>query len=230
MTRNEAWERLQVTPDQVASQPIIGRTLSKIGTRKQIIELLQESEVPELRAVLEKIQELPLTRPMGPREKKSHPTPDAIPMEAFCLSAGVPTLKFLSLVIVEALTRNADLAKLIASAAHPQVTQKTVEVALEEPIIWKDKNGEVHVVAPPGGDAARKLLHQHAGFLPMPKNSVVQIFGGAQIDARQQTQVTLPPVEDEARNMTDRFNQRFLANRPQLVARVEDMDEEEVSE
>ena len=204
MNRNEAWERLQVTPDQVANQPIIGRTLSKIGTRKQIIEILQESEVPELRAVLEKIQELPLTRPMGPREKKSHPTPDAIPMEAFCLSAGVPTLKFLSLVIVEALTRNADISKLIASAAHPNVTEKTVEMALD------------------GDLAAAKLLHQHAGFLPMPKNSVVQIFGGAQIDARQQTQVTLPPVEDEARNMTDRFNQRFLANRPQLVAPVEE--------
>jgi hypothetical protein len=204
LTRNEAWERLQVTPAQVANQPIIGRTLSKIGTRKQIIELLQESEVPELRAVLEKIQELPLTRPMGPREKKSHPTPDAIPMEAFCLSAGVPTLKFLSLVVVEALTRNADISKLIASAAHPNVTEKTVEMALD------------------GDLAAAKLLHQHAGFLPMPKNSVVQIFGGAQIDARQQTQVTLPPVEDEARNMTDRFNHRFLANRPQLVAPVEE--------
>ncbi len=194
LTPNEFWERLNVTPEQVAEQPIISRTLSKIGNRAQINELLQESEVAELRAVWQKIREMPKSRPMGPRAKKSNPTPDAIPMEAFCLAAGVPTLRFLGFVIGEALQRNQNLSKLIASAAHPDVTEKTVSMALD------------------GDLGAAKLLHQHAGFLPMPKNSVVQIFGGAQIDARQQTQVTLPPVEDDARTMTERFNQRFLTS------------------
>ncbi len=208
MIRNEFWERLGVTPEQVAEQPIISRTLSKIGNRSQVNELLQESEVPELRAVWGKIREMPKTRPMGPRVKKSNPTPDAIPMEAFCLSAGVPTLRFLGLLIAEALARNSDLSKLIASAAHPEVTKKTVDLALD------------------GDLTAAKLLHQHAGFLPMPKNSVVQIFGGAQIDARQQTQVSLPPVEDDARAMTERFNRRFVAAPEKIPARAMEMLED----
>ena len=192
MTRDEAWERLGVRPQDVAGQPIIGRMLAKIGPRRAIIKLLRESEVPELRAVLAKVMELP-------DSKRTL----SIPMEAFCVAARVPTLRFLGLVIGEALARNADISKLIAAAAHPAVTRKTVHLAMQ------------------GSLSAAKMLHQHAGFLPAPKGAVVQIFNRTHIDARSESSMVLPAMEDESRRLTERFHDRFLTSAPAPTLDIE---------
>ena len=58
------------------------------------------------------------------------------------------------------------------------------------------------------GDKSRKMILDHARFLPMPKSQTVNVYGDATIDqSRKMSNVTvLPALEAGAKRMADRFN------------------------
>ena len=175
----ESYILLDVDPDEVASQPKIEHLFRDIGGVIRVFEYLEGSEEPEARRILEA------------RNRLSVRQAAVLPFEAFCVAAKVPTKKAFGVISQEVMEQGAKASALIARARHPEVVQYTVEQALT-----------------PAGTQERKMLHLAAGMLPQPKGNVT-VFGGVAIDSRnQQVNVSvLPPVEDSAKRLADRFGE-----------------------
>lgn len=112
-------------------------------------------------------------------------------LEALCEAAAIPTSEFLGSTIAAIHSRNIDIGKLIASAAHPKVVEATIENA-------QTRNGFMD----------RKMMHDHVGFLPLPKgmninidNSKKTLIAGGQSDLSRPVEniarTALPSFEDE---------------------------------
>lgn len=202
---SECLERIGVTADQIAEAPKISSVLRRsIGGRAKVLELLQGSSEPDARKILKVVEEV------GRRGRTG------LPLEAYAIAAGLTTRRMFELVAGEAFVRSGEEAALVAATAHPKVVRKSVEMAL---------TGK--------GVNDRKMLHQHAGFLPMPKTQFVTMNGGQQINASSQTQVNvavLPSVEDSVKRLSDRFNEQPSA--PLMIAErvIEQEDEEDEEE
>ncbi|HEV2172525.1 MAG TPA: hypothetical protein VGR71_03110 [Nitrospira sp.] len=111
-------------------------------------------------------------------------------LEALCETAGIPTSEFLGSTIAAIHSRNVDIGKLIASAAHPKVVEATIENA-------QTRNGFMD----------RKMMHDHVGFLPLPKgmninidNSKKTLVAGGESNLRpveNLSRTALPSFEDD---------------------------------
>lgn len=166
---------LEVTEDALAGSPKIEHLFKSIGGSEKVIEFLAGSEEPEARAIVE------LRRRLNRDQAK------AVPFEAYCIAANVPTKKMFGIIAAEAADQSAKATSLLADATHPMVVEATVKNALD-----------------PLGSKDREMLHKAKGFVPIPKTAVTFVKN---MDARQQTQVNvLPPVEDAVRRLSDRFN------------------------
>jgi len=122
-------------------------------------------------------------------------TPDShkskLKLEALCETAGIPSSEFLGSTIAAIYSRNVDIGKMIAAASHPKVVEATVENA-------QTRNGFMD----------RKMMHDHMGFLPLPKgmninidNSKKTLVAGGQSDLSRPVEnlakTALPSFEDE---------------------------------
>jgi hypothetical protein len=113
-----------------------------------------------------------------------------LPVEAFCLAAGVPTNRVLEIVVATATRLGAQASDLIAAVAHPRVVEKTIEMALTD-----------------DGHRDRETLHKHAAFLPRPAGQSVRVNVTQNTQATAQaTVVAAPPPEQTIRRLVDRFN------------------------
>jgi hypothetical protein len=209
----------------VAAEPQISGILKRVGNREKILDYLRGSDAPEARKILEAADLL------SKRERA------LLTVEAFCVAAKVPTRRAYGVIAEAVFEQSSNAATLIAAAAHPRVVERTVERALEKPQVVKLEGGGVKVIAAQDGFSDRKMLHQHAQFLPQPKGSTL-IFGNQTIDNRDQRQLNvsaLPPMEESVRRLSDRFNERLLTEGPkQIAAPVDvmsvDTDEDEDDE
>lgn len=117
-----------------------------------------------------------------------------LPIEAFCVAAGVSPLSILGVLTGEIVRMGAQASSVIAAINHPRVVQKSVEMALTD-----------------GGVADRMVLHRATGFLPSPKgaqtNISVQTTASAAATAEPQIAVVAPPPEQTIRRLVDRFNE-----------------------
>lgn len=221
----DAWVKLGVTPEQVSAVPQVSGVLKSAGGRAKILGYLRSSNEPDARKVLNIIDGVE-----GNSLKKLW-MDSAIPMEAFCVSADIPTRRLLELVAGEVFLRSGQEAGLLAAAAHPKIVKKSIQKALEEPVSVKQPDGTVKMEPAESGLADRRMLHQHAQFLPMPKTQFINMPHGT-IDNRQQTQVNVavaPPVEETVKRLSDRFNAHASAM-PVLEAVEVDEEEDEEDE
>ena len=177
---SEALALLEVTQEQLDGVPKIEHMFRGIGGTPKVFEYLEGSEEPEARALLS----------FRARLTERHIA--AVPFEAFCIAAGVTTKRMFGIISQEVMDQGEKMTKLLAKASHPQVVQATINNALM-----------------PFGEADRKMLHQNAGFVPVPRTSVTHFHGD--VDARTQTQniAVLPPVEDSVKRLNDRFNEQM---------------------
>lgn len=201
-TRDELYKRFSLTSEQVDSQPEISTILRRsVGGREKVFELLKSSSEVDAQKLVKIFVEL------GVHDSKY------LPLEAYALAAGLTTRRMFELVAGEAFAQSAQESALVAAVAHPNVVRKTVKSAL------KDK-----------GINDRRILHQHAGFLPMPKTQFVSMKGGNFIAGDQKNEVKvaiLPPAEETVRRLSDRFNEQpplMIAER--VIESGEDEDEE----
>ena len=118
---------------------------------------------------------------------------EGVPFEAYCVAAGVSPQEALALLTVEVFDQSSKASALLAASQHPAVTTATIQAALS-----------------PLGTAEKKMLHMHAGFLPLPKTSIVNVHGNHAVIGGEQKNVVLRPVEESVRTLGDRFNQRAL--------------------
>lgn len=194
-SRADAYERLGVDPTEVHKLPQITHILAKlsVGGRgsasgiEKAIEFLRGADNDDARNWLAVYDVLPES------------ARKLLPFEAFCLAANITTKRMLEVVTGACFEQSASTSALLAAASHPDVVGATV------------RNAKHY-----DGVADRKMLHQHAGFLPQPKNQTTILGAGA---VQNNTQITdnsknltiaasevLPGVESKMARIANRFN------------------------
>lgn len=146
------------------------------GGVPQVIEALRASDEEDALKFIEKYESL------------SESDQGKVTIEEVSVAAGVRPIDLLG-VATKALFQNAlTVAAIIASTAHPQVVEKSIERALMDQ-----------------GVRDREMLHQAMGFLPAPKgmtliNQKIQVANFAsKTPAEENAEEELPapaPVED----------------------------------
>ena len=131
-----------------------------------------------------------------------------LPIEAFCLAAGVPPIRALSLITASVVQMGANASTVILAISHPAVVQKTVEMALTDE-----------------GIEDRNTLHKASGFLPSPKGSQTTINVANNANASSSAAAAALPApapEDTIRRLVDQFNARTGRELPAAPAPVHD--------
>lgn len=174
---------LGVKADDLEDCAKIEHLITPIG-HARIFEYMSGSEDPDAKALLKIRKQLT-------RDQQA-----AVPFEVYCLAAGLSTKKVFGLIAAEAMDQEEKAKQLLFRVRHTDVLQATIENALD---------GEM-------GAADRRMLHQAANFVPVPKNSVTFIRNQTNDNRLQGATITasLPPVEDTIRRLGDRFNDNVL--------------------
>src|SRR5215467_2011383 len=150
--RQLAYARLGINPQDVERVPFLWPNLRGIARRLNRgraedaplvcpLDLLQWSEDPEARKVLQKY----LSVPESYRR--------LLPAEAYCCAAAVSPWRLLEIVTGVAVRLGTQSSAILAAVWHPRVVEKTIEMALTDE-----------------GTADRNALHLATGFTP-PKGS-----------------------------------------------------------
>lgn len=204
----EAWELLGVTPEQADAVPRIRNVISAAKLGDRVERFLRGSSNPIARKWLRAYDMIP-----------SKASAAQLPPEAFCVAAGVSTDALFGALAEAVLAQTRSESALLAALAHPEVVQATIASAML-----------------PEGGSDRKVLHQAAGFLPMPKTQILSMPGLRSIDARTQTVAAyLGPAEDDVRKLSDEFGAKILGAAPErllgpVVESVADEDGDSDSE
>lgn len=147
-----AYQHLGIDPKDVQCVPFFRTNLRRIArllNRRRDkdhphdapvrpLELLQSSSDPESRNVLAAY----LSVPQSYRR--------LLPLEAFCLAAGISPWRVLEIITVVAVRQGAQASAVLAALVHPRVVEKTVERAQED-----------------DGTRERMMLHKAVGFMPI---------------------------------------------------------------
>lgn len=125
-------------------------------------------------------------------------------LEELCKAADIPSDEFLGAVLSALWKRSIDIGKLTAIVAHPRIVEATIEAA----------QGKF-------GMPDRKMLLDHAGFLPQPKGQTINVG----VDARTAVSTTievgkgLPSFEDEGKKLNSamRTEMKALESAPESI-------------
>jgi len=169
-----------------------------------IFDILEASDHPDARKVLEKYYSVPVTyRSM-------------LNIESYSIAADVPTLRLLEIIVGTIVRMNHSLSEVISHIASPEVVSKTVEMAL------KDE-----------GSKDREMLHKSTGFIPTPRGgpSVRVNVNQAQnqVASAAASVVAAPRPEDTISRLVDRFNDArpaLPAPPPMAAELVDELPEE----
>lgn len=191
----EAYERLGVTQLDVDGLPQITPILNRLpgkGKSKGVnkaIEFLRGSAEPHARKWLAVYDSLPPS------------VSNLLPFEAFCLAADLAPKRVLEVITGACFEQSSSTSALLASSSHPDIVESTIRAA---------KNSQY-------GGADRKMLHQHSGFIPVPKNQTTIISSGGVQNNTQDNSKNLtvgisavPQIEDMMAKITNRFNTERL--------------------
>jgi len=142
--------------------------------RKAVIDAMRFSSEPSVQSFLKTYDDTPVC------DRKQ------IPLEAMALKAGVSIPELLGAIVLCFRSYQAQKVAMMAMAAHPEVTEKTIE------------NAKLA-----SGEADRRLMHTALGFLPTPKGASFNFnftqtqpgpaVGGAKDDGEEDTP---PDVND----------------------------------
>jgi len=185
-----AYQHLGIQPESVERVPFLWPNLRGIAHRLNrgrakdappvsALDLLQWSEDPEARKVLQKY----LSVPESYRR--------LLPAEAYCCAAGVSPFRVLEVIAGVAVRLGAQTSAVLAAVWHPRVVEKTIEMALTDE-----------------GIADRNALHRATGFTPLPKGSttIVNVQQNAQGHVPVNC-VPAPRPEDMIRRLSAAFNE-----------------------
>jgi len=184
VTREQVWAVPCVTPQirqQMAELRRADRTASDgRRTPSEPIYYVNCSDDPEARRFREAWYTLP----------KSHRK--IVPLEAYCVAAGISPIRLLSIIAASIVRLNASASAVLAASAHPRVVRKTIEMAMTD-----------------YGEADRATLHKAVGFLPTPKGTQISINATANAQAQAAAAaaaIPAPPPEATIRRLAERLN------------------------
>jgi hypothetical protein len=130
---------------------------------------------------------------LGPCEQEARGTADTL-----CKQAGFTALEMLRVVAAAACQYSMCVAQLFAAGALPSAVQRSIDVALTDE-----------------GIADRRMLFQHAGFLPTPAGSQTNIAITQANATVQRNVLALPRPEETIRRLSElrgRVNGRELGD------------------
>lgn len=198
----QAYEVLGVTAIDVSLVPRIEHLFRGLGGKQKVFEYLAGSEEKEARAIVD------LRAKVTPEQAR------VLPFEAFCVAVGVTTKRMIGLIQEEVFAQSRVAASILKDSSIPHIVECTVRQA--------------KTVA---GTQEKRMLLQSGGVLPLPKTTIMPVYGTLNVDQSQKTQVNqfavLPPVENTIQKISDRFNER---NPTAMLALPEPTDAEEDSE
>lgn len=131
----------------------------------------------------------------------------AIRLEDLCAAADITPDAFLGIVISALWKRNVDIGKLLAAMAHPRVVEATIDGAMR-----------------PQGVMDRKMMHDHIGFLPIPKGQVINV------DNSSKTLVAGSKVEQISGPGLPTFEEDGLIHSPVIRGRLNTPDLKQLPE
>lgn len=216
----EAYERLGVSESDVLVLPKISHILTNIpGGIDKCIEFIRGSGDPDARKFLATYDSLAAS------------VRKLLPVESFCLASGLTTKRTLELITGACFEQSASATELLAAASQPAVVLTTIKAALNK----RD------------GTADRKMLHMHAGFVPVPKSQTTIFSGNSkQLNAQlndnsvntNNNNLTIsagevPLIESKMAKITNRFNSERLGlaeseDRLRLLESTSESIEEEI--
>jgi hypothetical protein len=127
---------------------------------------------------------------------RERPGVPSLPIEAYCVAAGVNPISILGILTAEIVRCGASANAIIAAVNQPRVVQKLVDRALDD---GYDKSME-----------AASLLSKATGFLPSPRGAQTVVNVAANASASTDSKLALvsaPPAEQTIRRMIDRVNE-----------------------
>jgi hypothetical protein len=192
-------------PQISAQLGLIYRALASKNMPLDPIYYLRASDTPEAHQIIDAYYSL------------SKPLRTLLPLEAFCLKAGVPTMRAMELITITAMRFGLQSSAIIAHLTHPEVVQATIEDAT-------GPNPDLRA-------AAQTLLHKATGFLPQPKGNKTSIVVTQHAQATataQQATVVAPPPEATIRRLVDRFNDGTRALPPTSAVPIPEREAETV--
>jgi len=172
----DAYDRLEITPEQVAASPRIDQLLAAVGSRTKIFDYLAASEEPEARVVFNLRSRLTRSQQLN------------VPLEAYAVAAKLSTKKLFGLIMQEVMDNSTKISAMLAKIHHPEVVQTSIKQAKK-----------------PSGIKDREMLHKAVGFLPTPKNAFTVVVGDQHINRNKVNVAVLPPLENVARDLNQRF-------------------------
>ncbi|MGH7184551.1 MAG: hypothetical protein ACREJN_21610 [Nitrospiraceae bacterium] len=185
------YERTGITAEEVEAFPRITDCFEKLGGVDKVLQYLDGSDEPKAREIMRLHRLIPVADGYGRKVP--------VPFEALCVIAKVSKKKFLQMLVGEVCEHSDAMSNLLAASAHPDIVQKTIEVAVSDDY---------------GASEARSILHKHRGFLPTPKTQQVNIRGNVNQDNRQTTNnnatVLIGDLEfdnEKISRAVDRFNE-----------------------
>lgn len=187
---DNVYTRFEITAAQVEACPNISDAFDDIGGVVAVIEYLRSSDDGGAKELL---------RYWDMYKDSEDSAKSIIPFEAYCVAAKMTKKKLMQVVMGEVCEQSDVASTLLAAAAHPKIVQKTISVAQSDAF---------------GAGDARKILHQHRGFLPTPKTQQVNIHGNLNQDNRQDNRQTanislleLDKANERISRAVDRFNE-----------------------
>jgi len=196
---------LGVTREAIARQPVITPQLTKLA--KELREMAQTVPSTDARPESAMLVGSPIyylqaaddtlfpdaRRILDAYYSVSRGHRKLLPIEAFCVAAGVPTLRALEIIVATAVRLGAQASTMLVAVTQPAVVRKTVEMALTD-----------------DGVADRAMLHRATGLTPLPKGSQTTVNVSAQAGAVAAPTVAAiaaaPPPERTIQRLVDRFN------------------------
>ena len=147
--RQLAYRHLGVDSEKLEYTPFFGAQLRRIARvirgvegngppspRVQPLDLLEYSEDPDARKVADVYHSVPASYRR------------LLPLEAFCLAAGVSPWRVLEIITLVAVRQAAQASAIVAAVLHPRVVRKTADKALQD-----------------DGTRERMMIHKAVGFL-----------------------------------------------------------------
>lgn len=152
------------------------------GGLAQVIEALRASDEEDAQAFIKKYDEL------------SDSDRDRVSIEAIAVAAGIRVIDLLGAATKALFAQGETVAAILSSTARPQVTKKTIQMALQ------DK-----------GVRDREMFHTATGFLPIPKGTLIMnnrtqvanFHAGARDEDEDDGTVIDAPVADDLPSMDD---------------------------
>lgn len=194
------WRENGITHHKLALQPKMEQPFKLMGGLEIAAEYLRGSEDPDALKFLEVFDRVDIN------------DRDFLGFDGFCVAADVSGRKIFGMIVSESMANSEQTVAFITAVKNPEVVEYTAQVAMT-----------------PAGHRERKLMAQASGWLPRPKGAQtnIQINTANGMPGKSMPSMTLPPIDQELRELGERFQTIHAKEAPRMLEAGDIIDAEE---